>query len=81
MSAFDQPAAQAVSVVDADDIQPALTLAAAAKKSPSVTPTAVAIFSIELMDGETCRFSTCEMKLGEKSVCLASVRSEIPALT
>jgi hypothetical protein len=53
----------------------------APKKSPRVTPTAVAIFCIELMDGETCPFSTCDMKLGEKPDCLASVRTEIPAWT
>ena len=41
---------------------------AAAKKSPRVTPTALAIFSIELMDGETFPVSTCDMKLGEKPV-------------
>jgi hypothetical protein len=52
---------------------------AAAKNSPSVTPSASAILSIELIDGEARPFSTWEMKLGEKSVRVARVRSEIPA--
>ena len=53
--------------------------AAAAKNSPMVTPRATAIFSIELIDGETCPFSTWDMKLAEKSVCLASSRRDKPS--
>jgi hypothetical protein len=43
-----------------------------------VSPTALAILSIELIEGETCPFSTCDMKLGENPVCRASVLSVIP---
>jgi len=42
-----------------------------------VTPSASAIFCIELMEGETRPFSTCEMKLGEKSVPAASARRDM----
>ena len=51
---------------------------AAAKNSPSVTPSATAMRSMDAIDGETWPFSTCEMKLGEKSVRSASDRSDKP---
>jgi hypothetical protein len=51
-------------------------LAVAAKNSPSVTPSVSAIFCKEPSDGETCPFSSCEMKLGENPVCAANARTE-----
>ena len=50
--------------------------AADAKNSPSVTPSASAIFCSEPSEGETRPFSSCEMKLGEKPVCAANERTE-----
>src|SRR5579862_5854571 len=58
-------------------MSPASPLAAAAKNSPSVTPSAEAIFSIEAIEGETTPFSTWEMKLAEKSVRLARARRDM----
>jgi hypothetical protein len=38
----------------------------ARKNSPNVIPSAAAIFSVEAIEGEAWRSSTCEIKLGEK---------------
>ena len=78
ISAFDQPLLKPWRSATRT-MSPPSPPVTAPKKSPIETPTAFAIFSIELMDGETCPFSTCDMKLGEKPDCLASVRTDIPA--
>ena len=46
------------------------------KNSPRVTPSADAIRSVEAIEGEACRSSTCEIKLGENPHLSARVRTE-----
>jgi len=46
--------------------------------SDGCTPSALAIFSIEEMEGEHCPFSICERKLAEKSTRSARARSDMP---
>src|ERR1700761_8578797 len=48
------------------------------KNCPSVTPSALAIFSMEEMEGEHCPFSIWDKKLAEKSVLSAKARREMP---
>ena len=52
------------------------SLAVAAKNSPSVTPSVSAIFCSDPSEGDTCPFSSCEMKLGEKPVWAANARTD-----
>src|SRR5690349_20530777 len=48
------------------------------KNSPSVTCKAEQICCKELIEGEACPFSTCDMKLGENPDIVASALTEIP---